>query len=174
MPCGECSACCRSSYFVHVQPDETATLARIPPELRFAAPGLPDGHVVLGYDEEGRCPMLGERGCTIYEDRPRTCRTYDCRVFAAAGTTPVDDGKNLIAVQVRRWRFEIEDDDDRRRQEAVWAAVAFIRAHPECLARQGGAPARSRDLAILAMRAHDLFMDGAEPTVDAVRAKLAR
>jgi Fe-S-cluster containining protein len=131
--------------------------------------------MVLGYDEQGRCPMLGERGCTIYEDRPRTCRTYDCRVFAAAGTTPVDDGKNLIAVQVRRWRFDVDHDIDRRAQAAVRAAVAFLRAHPECLARRGGGPATSRDLAVLAMRVHDLFLDpSVEPSVDAVRSKLGR
>jgi Fe-S-cluster containining protein len=159
---------------VHIEPDEVATLARIPPELRFPAPGLPDGHVVLGYDEEGRCPMLGERGCTIYDDRPRTCRTYDCRVFAAAGTTPVDDGKNLIAQRVRRWRFEIASAEDRRRRAAVRAAVAFLRAHPECLARAGGGPATSRDLAMVAMRVHDLFTDPSEePSVEAVRGKLA-
>ena len=60
-----------------------------PAALRFPRPGRPKGHVVLGYDEHGRCPMLGDHGCTIYEHRPRTCRTYDCRVFAATGSSPI-------------------------------------------------------------------------------------
>ncbi len=46
VPCGECSACCTTSHFVHVRPEETQTLARIPRELLFPAPGLPDGNVL--------------------------------------------------------------------------------------------------------------------------------
>ncbi|MDQ3896986.1 MAG: hypothetical protein M3326_07025, partial [Actinomycetota bacterium] len=56
VPCGGCTACCRSSKFIHIGPDETDTLAHIPPELVFPAP-RPRGHFVLGYDEHGHCPM---------------------------------------------------------------------------------------------------------------------
>src|SRR5688572_23451385 len=79
VPCDGCTACCTSSQFIHIEPDETETLAQIPRELLFPAPGSP-GHVVLGYDDHGRCPMLVDEKCSIYEHRPRTCRTYDCRV----------------------------------------------------------------------------------------------
>ncbi len=58
VPCDGCTACCTSSQFIHIGPDETDTLAHIPAELLFPAPGLPPGHVVLGYDERGHCPML--------------------------------------------------------------------------------------------------------------------
>jgi Fe-S-cluster containining protein len=119
VPCDGCTACCTSSQFVHIEPDETETLARIPPVLRFPAPGLPKGHVVLGYDEHGRCPMLVEGACSIYEHRPRTCRTYDCRVFAATGVEP-DATQPAIAARVHEWRFEI---DDEARWDAVHAAV---------------------------------------------------
>ncbi|HJV08323.1 MAG TPA: YkgJ family cysteine cluster protein, partial [Acidimicrobiales bacterium] len=74
VPCGACTACCTSSQFVHIGPDESETLARIPPALLFPAPGLPKGHVVMGYDERGHCPMFVDGGCSIYEARPRTCR----------------------------------------------------------------------------------------------------
>ena len=30
VPCGACTACCTSSQFVHIEPDETETLARGP------------------------------------------------------------------------------------------------------------------------------------------------
>ncbi len=30
VPCDGCTACCRSSQFVHIRPDESETLARIP------------------------------------------------------------------------------------------------------------------------------------------------
>src|SRR5437868_3481590 len=73
VPCGACTACCTSSQFVHVEPDETDTLSRIPAELLFPAPRLPRGHMLMGYDERGHCPMLIEGKCSIYEHRPRTC-----------------------------------------------------------------------------------------------------
>ena len=118
VPCGACTACCTSSQFVHIEPDETETLARVPAGLRFPAPGLPKGHIVLGYDEQGHCPMLVDGACSIYEHRPRTCRTYDCRVFAVTGVEP--DGQPVIAARVREWRFEV---DDRERWDAVHAAL---------------------------------------------------
>ena len=114
VPCGACTACCTSAQFVHIAPDETDTLARIPAALRFPAPGLPEGHVVLGYDAQGCCPMLVDGECSIYEHRPRTCRTYDCRVFAATGVEP-DPSQAAVAERVRRWRFVVETDVDRTR-----------------------------------------------------------
>src|SRR5690349_11565351 len=103
VPCGSCTACCRSSQFVHIAPDERETLAVIPKELLFPAPRLPRGHVLLGYDERGHCPMLVAGGCSIYENRPRACRAYDCRVFAATGVTPSD--QPAVVERVRQWRF---------------------------------------------------------------------
>jgi uncharacterized protein len=117
VPCGACTACCTSSQFVHIDPDENDTIAHVPAELRFRAPGLPKGHFVLGYDEHGRCPMLVDGDCSIYEHRPRTCRSYDCRVFAVTGVEP---DQPAIAERVADWEFEI---DDRARWDAVRAAV---------------------------------------------------
>ena len=64
VPCGGCTACCTSSQFVHIGPDEADTLAHIDPRLLFPAPLLPAGHVVMGYDERGRCPMLIDDVCS--------------------------------------------------------------------------------------------------------------
>src|SRR6476619_2441220 len=91
VPCNGCTACCTSSQFIHITPDETDTLSRIPTGLLFPAPRMPQGHVLLGYDEQGHCPMLIDDKCSIYEHRPRTCRTYDCRVLPAAGVG-IDEG----------------------------------------------------------------------------------
>ena len=113
--------------FVHIGADEADALAHIPPGLLVPAPGAPPGSKVMGYDEHGCCPMLGEHGCTIYEHRPRTCRTFDCRVFAAT-EVPVDGvDKVLIAERVARWRFVIGGDDDRVARERVAAAVERLR-----------------------------------------------
>ena len=119
VPCGSCRACCTSGQFVHIAPDETDTLAHVPAALRFPAPGLRRGHVVLGYDEHGRCPMLVDDACSIYDHRPRTCRTYDCRVFAATGVDP-GPTQPEIAERAASWRFAV---DDQRRWDAVHAAV---------------------------------------------------
>jgi Fe-S-cluster containining protein len=123
VPCGGCTACCRSSQFVHIEPDETDALAHIPAALRFPAPGRPKGHVVLGYDDHGRCPMLGDHGCTIYEHRPRACRTYDCRIFTATGIEP-DATQPAVAERVRRWRFAVDTPEARRLRAELESAGA--------------------------------------------------
>lgn len=122
VPCGTCTACCTSAQFVHIGPEETATLARIPPALLFPAPRMPKGHVLLGYDERGHCPMLADGRCSIYEHRPRACRTYDCRIFAAAGIEP---DQPLIAERSRRWRFGADGTEQRA---AIRAAAASLDA----------------------------------------------
>ena len=121
VPCNGCTACCRSSQFVTISPDELDTLAAIPQALLFPAPRLPRGHMVLGYDEHGACPMLVDGGCSIYEHRPRACRTYDCRVFAATGVQP---DQPAVAAQARRWVF---DDDDPALRAALHAAAVHAR-----------------------------------------------
>ena len=156
VPCGDCVACCTSSYFIHIRPDETGTLSRVPPELLVPAPGAPRGHVVMGYDQRGKCPMLEERRCSIYEDRPLTCRTYDCRVFAAAG---IEADRPAITARARTWAFECATDDERCAQVAVRAAARFLRAHPDCFV--GGAqPDNPAHLALLAAKVYEVFLVG--------------
>jgi Fe-S-cluster containining protein len=174
VPCGTCTACCTSSQFVHLAPDETDTLARIPRALLFPAPGLPPGHRVLGYDEQGRCPMLVDGACSIYDHRPRTCRTYDCRVFPAAGIVPDEPTKVAIADRARRWRFDHPTPRDRAEHDAVRAAATSLEVHPE-LAADGLLPADTTGRAVAAVALSDLFSDleeGDEPSVTLVREAL--
>lgn len=173
VPCGTCDACCSSRQFVHIEPDEVDALAHVPAELRFPAPGLPPGWVVLPYDAAGRCPMLGDHGCTIYDHRPRTCRIYDCRIFTAAGIEP-DDDQPLVAAQVRRWRFELQGDDAVL-LEAIRATARTLTdpsAHPE-----GRVPPRASHVAAMAVGLHRLAVDGvrvAPPPPSAVRVAISR
>ncbi len=125
VPCDGCTACCRSSQFVHVALDETDTLAHIPTELLFPAPYRPD-ELVLGYDERGHCPMLVDDRCSIYAHRPHACRTYDCRVLAAAGLIIDGDDKAPIAERVGRWVFSYPTEADRAAHDAVRAAAASL------------------------------------------------
>lgn len=167
VPCGACTACCRSSQFVHVAPEETDTLAHIPARLLFPAPLLAPGHMVLGYDERGHCPMLVDGKCSIYDHRPRACRQYDCRVFAVAGVDPGDDGRPEIARQARRWRFAVDGAEGQARVAAVRAAVDWLRHDAE-------RPLGTTQLAAAAVEAHEAFLDGPDPDPGEVRAALRR
>lgn len=174
VPCGSCTACCRSQQFVHIAPDERATLAVIPPALLFPAPRLPRGHVLLGYDERGHCPMLMDGGCSIYEHRPRACRVYDCRVFAATGVVPSD--KPAVAERVRHWRFSFDHPDSRPISEALQAAAVALSQLPD------PAPTTDTGRAVMAVQIVDLFLqrDGAgaltvvEPSSDEIRNAVAQ
>ncbi|MGD9793255.1 MAG: YkgJ family cysteine cluster protein [Acidimicrobiia bacterium] len=169
--CGSCTACCTSSQFVHIAPDEVDALAHIPKALRFPAPHLPRGHVVLGYDERGHCPMLVDGACSIYDHRPRTCRTYDCRVFPAADVTP-DDDKPLIVQRAARWVFDHATERDEREHLAVRrAATAISRGRDEL--PPGSVPHVSTQIAVVAVQVHDLFLDGDEPEVGTLLDRLA-
>ncbi len=158
VPCGDCCACCSTSHFVHIGPGEVETLAVVPHSLLFPAPGMPDGHLVLPYDERGRCPLLDEAGrCSIYDHRPLTCRTYDCRVFAAAG---LDADREEITARARRWRFSCPAPEDAEQKAAVRAAARWIREH--AAAFPGGVvPEDPPQLAVLAVRVADVFLASA-------------
>jgi len=130
VPCGTCTGCCEASQFIHITPEDTDALAHIPSELRFPAPGLPRGHQLMGYDEHGRCPMLVDGACSIYEHRPRTCRTYDCRIFTATGVAPDGDPSDPVPTRVGRWRFAFPTTTDRDEQAAVLAAARML-ARPD-------------------------------------------
>lgn len=171
VPCRDCTACCRSGWFVHVAPDEHEALGRIPRDLQFPAPGRPTGHVVVPHDEQGRCPMLTASGCSIYEHRPRTCRVFDCRVFTAAGVRPDGEQEVDVARRADRWRFDTRARGDADRMAAVRRAAAFLRAHA---GQATGLPTRPGDVATAALRVRHLFADGAEPSAAEVSATLRR
>jgi Fe-S-cluster containining protein len=158
VPCNGCTACCTSSQFIHIAPDEVDTVAHIPAALLFPAPRMPQGNFVVGYDDRGHCPMLIDGACSIYEHRPRTCRTYDCRVFPAAGVEIDDADKAEIAERTRRWRFSHPTTADAMRHDAVRAAGAFLR-------EQGGASATQ--LAVRAVEVHEQFLAGCATRDDA-------
>jgi uncharacterized protein len=172
VPCGTCTACCTASQFIHIGPEETDALAHIPPDLLFPAPRSPRGHVLLGYDERGHCPMLVDEKCSIYAHRPKTCRTYDCRVFTAADVELYGAQHVKIERQVRRWRFSYPDPVDQRQHEAVKAAARYLLEQARLLPGVTSLTTSAR-LAILAFEIHDLFLLVDPPELDAVRARLA-
>lgn len=155
--CGTCVGCCTSSLFVHIAPDETQTLAVIPARLLVRAPGRPRGHRLLGFAGDGSCPMLMQRACSIYEHRPRTCRDYDCRIFAAAGMDAGGDDKAVINDRVRAWEFNYESEAARRAHAAIRAAASFIRDERQSFPG-GAAPTSVAEIAVLALKVYTVFL----------------
>lgn len=162
VPCGSCNACCRSSQFVLIEPEDPAR-HHIDSTLLVPAIGLPSGFHVMGYDERGHCPMLVDDSCSIYEHRPQTCRTYDCRVFPASGIWPDAGAKVEITARARRWRFELDDHGTR-----VFAATERAGTHLQARCSQvfGDHPPEPTQLAAMAVAAHELFLDDNAPTDD--------
>jgi hypothetical protein len=113
--------------------------------------------------------MLREGLCSIYAHRPQTCRTYDCRVYAAAG---LDPGKPAIAARVRRWRFEYADEQARLAHDAVRAAALFLRNDAPSFPR-GRAPDRPPDVAIMALKVYEAFIGAPVPDDSAAKRQLA-
>jgi uncharacterized protein len=171
VPCGDCTACCTSSYFVHIDADEEAALAAVPDELKFAAPGQPPGSVVLGYDRRGHCPLFDGRGCTIYERRPRTCRTYDCRIFPAASLT-VGSERPAIARGAARFRFDLSGPRDRADLAAVRAAARFLTQHRAAFPA-GFVPENPTQQAVVAVKVYEVFRGAAAATPEAVAATVS-
>ena len=154
--CGECVGCCTSSYYIKVRPRETEALRQIAPEHLIPAPGEPQGTWLMGYDAQGYCPMYRAGGCSIYAHRPDTCRTYDCRIFSAAGMN-AGDGRTVINERIARWHFDYASDAGRQEHRAVTAAANFLRQHPVRFP-DGHIPSRPSDVAVLAVKAYEVFM----------------
>jgi Fe-S-cluster containining protein len=122
VPCQACVACCESGQVIPVAADETDALAHISSEALAPMPGEP-GAYVLRHDEAGRCSQLVAGRCSIYAHRPRACRTYDCRVFAAAGVQP---DKPRIAAAAQRWRFTYTSAQSRKHHDDVRTAAVLL------------------------------------------------
>ena len=118
---------------------------------------MPSGNSVLGFDQNGLCPMLKDKACSIYEYRPQTCRAYDCRIFAAAGILAGGKDKTIINERIRCWRFSYPSVLDRTEHLAVLSAVKFIQEYASVFPG-GRVPTDPSQLAILAIKVYDVFL----------------
>ena len=162
VPCGTCTACCRSGQFIHVTTEDARARAVINPALLFPAPDESDS-LLIGFDEEGRCPLLFDNACSIYKARPQACRAYDCWVFAATGVKPHD--QPLIADAVGQWSFE----DEGSLHAALSRARRYLAANTKAL----GITQHPIQLALSVIKTHALFLEEDKPDIDQVRARLA-
>ena len=178
VPCGTCTACCRSRYFIHVHHDEVA-VEHIPSELLFPAPGR-SNQWVMGFDERGHCPMLGEQdsstqqtsgetryACSIYAHRPQTCRDFDCRIFPITGTQPEEPETQLIRARTQRWQMHPPEPGSRAATLALGAynAARFLTEHGHHIGAM--APQTSTQRAVLAVQLAPIFRDQIIPHLHA-------
>ncbi|RYG77423.1 YkgJ family cysteine cluster protein [bacterium] len=181
VPCGDCVGCCVSRYYIRIRRQDRAALAGIAASYLVKPPGITPGDALMGWRHDGTCPALVERRCTVYAQRPLTCRDYDCRVFVASGGVAGNDEKAVINDRVRAWRFRYADERSRRRHDAVLRAADFIRRHGDRFPA-GYAPDSPTGIAVLAIKIADVFESGpplesgpqldaaARASVDAARA----
>ncbi len=173
VPCGTCTGCCTSSYYIRIRPADRAAVAGISPGYFVRGRGMPPDEVLMGWRHDGTCPALAPTGCTIYAQRPMTCRDYDCRIFAAAGLEAGDERKAVINERVRTWRFRFETEAERRSFEAIRRAATFIQQRPESFPENGrGVPTAPTGIAVLALKTCEVFLD---PLIDSLEdAEIAR
>ena len=155
VPCGDCVGCCVSSYYIPLRPEDKAAFDRIP-EKHFISTS--SGQLMLGYRQDGLCPMLTAGQCSIYAHRPQTCRDYDCRIFAAAGIEAGGSDKAVINSRVAQWRFTYEAEADRLAHKAVQSAAAFI-AHKRDSFPGTRVPTAPTGIAVLAIKTYRVFLD---------------
>lgn len=170
--CGTCVGCCTSALYIVLRPGDARMLPLVPAEYVVESPKLPPGHRAMGFDARGHCPMLRGGRCTVYALRPQTCRTFDCRVFAAAGIDAGGPDKAPITAQARRWTFTYASDEAQRAHVAIRAAAQFLRNDATSFP-PGAAPSRHADVAIAALLTYELFLDGV-PESRAARERLAQ
>lgn len=154
VPCGDCDGCCVSSYPVPVRSHEHRTLAVIPAEHLITTT---HGRTIIAPLANGRCPMLSGTRCSIYADRPLTCRDYDCRIFAAAGIRAGNDERSVINRRVRQWRFTYRSATDNATHVAVRNAARFIIDKPHAF--PGQPPTIPTGVAVLAIKVHRVFLN---------------
>lgn len=118
--CLACGLCCDGTLFdgVRLEPGDDA--------LRLKALGLPvvtpRARQPVPRFAQPCAALCADRTCRLYADRPRQCRTYECRVFKELKTEHIDFAAALhrvkkarrLADRVRRLLRRLGDDDERR------------------------------------------------------------
>jgi Fe-S-cluster containining protein len=157
VPCGDCVGCCVSSYPIPLRPADRVAQEQVPEQYLLNAPRHSSGHLLMGFRDDGSCPFLVSRSCSIYSERPQTCRDYDCRIFTATGQLPAGD-RPIINERVQAWRFTYPRVRDRLEQAAVVQASLFIQSHPQCFPAtlRAGTPTAN---AVLAIKSYEVFLE---------------
>jgi hypothetical protein len=147
VPCGSCVGCCVSSYPIPLRPEDELARTQVP-EQWLLGPARAGERWLMGFREDGSCPFLSQRCCSIYAGRPQTCRDYDCRIYAAAGLLP-DGGRPVIAERVGAWEFGFssrQDNADARLTPLSHAIGLASQERMDLVGKKNGAVANAREI----------------------------
>lgn len=115
VPCGSCRACCSDPHF-HANLTEHEA-------QRFAYVEY-CGQKVLPKKADGTCVHLIGGNCSIYAERPRTCRIFDCRYFMFG--LPLHNDCTVMREAVEQWEpFKLPTTEDK---VAFGACLAIVMA----------------------------------------------
>ena len=95
--CEGCTACCREPAMpVDVGEDEVG---------RYAEVNWDEANKtwVLNKGADGTCAYLVDNRCTIYDNRPRACRKYDCRTHLLG--MPLAMNRKVLNEGVMQWQL---------------------------------------------------------------------
>ena len=113
-PCGGCDTCCHSVFNkISLTPEE---------QTRF-------GVEYFDMTKTGRCPHMGDKGCEIYEQRPLSCRMFDCRFLAACEVARLEVGgipalpNEKLKELADKWVFKPLTDEDRLAAKSWVSAI---------------------------------------------------
>jgi hypothetical protein len=150
--CASCGLCCNGALFgeVPILAGEAAAMRRLGLELThrddsewFAQP----------------CAMLCGTRCSIYDSRPRTCRSYRCRVLAARDRGELGEADARATIDRAKTLIAALEPHLREGQTLAGARVEWAerRATGRSLAQDADREARAPfDLAMTAL---NLFLD---------------
>jgi Fe-S-cluster containining protein len=120
VPCGSCNACCRTPYLlIELQDGE---LGDFPEAVRLEEETGSGNRWMLPKAEDGSCAHLIDGKCSIYQRRPKCCRSYDCRVHILVGCGPNDP---ILVEALSQWQdLELKTTEDWVTKTAIMMAMA--------------------------------------------------
>jgi len=124
--CGSCSACCTSGFYIAVSKNKVKTLDRIAEDLLKTIPRIPE-LFYIGFNKKGHCHLLIENHCSIYDFRPDSCRTFECRIYSATGIKLDKDEISPINLPIKEWKFSYPTRNDVLQQERLVKAVSILK-----------------------------------------------
>ena len=96
VPCGGCTACCRDPAMpIDLAEDEVGRYAE-------AVQDETKRSWSLRKRADGSCVYLIDDRCSIYADRPSSCRMYDCRAHLLG--MPLSENRKVVNDAVMQWQ----------------------------------------------------------------------
>lgn len=113
VPCAGCTVCCKNEdVVIRVEDGDILENYKTHGKIRYG-----ETVQILDHQPNGDCVYLIENKCSIYEERPIVCRSYDCRIdFLSHTRSTKNKGFNPNFEEGKK---RINTLDSRRRRAAI-------------------------------------------------------